>query len=557
MNKKIFLSLMIVFSLAFSSLANDNWSFDESSVDLDDLTSFGLKSLSTTITSTEVSEITINSLLLSGCGDSDLDDALVATTPFNLATNTTTTLNYQINLTNLVSSGVYSCILNATDSDGTSNSLTLNVNVSEIDDFTLTDFGMPSTLNVGEDFNGSFSITNDGNLIQNFTVNFSEKEDYDNELNLALTDSDGNSLSSGFNTGDLSVGSSYIVNYTFTTSEDLIVINNENMGYNFSVESSNNEIINQDLVTKLKSNEFDLSIDLDPNDELEPGEDFTLEVTVENDEDFDMEDVQIKVWIQNIDDTDDLEAESTKFSLGDNEDKTKSFDFEIPYNVDAGDYDILIKVEGEDEDDSSNDFEFYELFRDSLTVEKEEDDDVVFLNFESSTNSLTCGTSFTSYIDVINVGDDDLDDMYLKLSISDLDFEYTSEEFDLDSTDDDDRQKQISFMVSLPSNLTQNELTLKFEAYADDDDIFDISYETLSVEPCSSNSDEELTEDENNLENNEEDIPDSGVIYYPTGFAISDILNLENAKLGLWIILDLVLLAISVYLISLIFRRKN
>ena len=530
-----------------------SWSFSPGSIDVA-ISSLGITSVTSTLTSDESSDINVTDLSLINCGNIGLTSYTV---PFNVTANSNTTLNFGLNVTNSVTPTTYTCTLNATNSTSSSE-LTLNVNVSEIDSFSVSNPEMPSTLDVGESHNGSFTITNDGNIAQNFTVSFSEKEDYDGELSLSLTDSTGSALSNGFNTGSLAVGVTYTVNYTFSPSEDLVVFHNENMGYNLSVINGNGDTNTQDMVTELGSNEFDVSIEIDPNDELEPGEDFTIEVTVDNTAGFDLEDVQVKIWIQDIDDTNDLEAESTKFSLGSGDDKTKSFDFNVPYNVDADDYNILVKVEGEDEDDSSNDFQFNELFRNDFSVDKDEDEDVVFLNYESSTNTLTCGTSFTSYVDIVNVGSDDMDDMYVKLTIEDLSLEYVSETFDLDSTDSDDREKQLQFLVSLPNDLTENSYTLKFEAYTEDDDIFDIGYETLSVISCAGDSDEDDTSEDETSDNTEEDSSeDNGVVYYPTGFGIAEWFTAENVKLSFWVIGDLALLAIAIYFISLIFRKRR
>lgn len=562
MNKKLsFLSLFLVLALAFSSLASTNWSFDNASKDVT-VSSLGLtSSLSTTISSTDNNSVTVSSLALSSCGETDLDSSLVATTPFNLTANTSAqTMNFQLNVTNAVSSGNYACTLTATDSDGDSDTLTLNVNVSEIDDFSIGDTGLPSSMDVGNSHNGSFTITNDGNVAQSFNVTFSEKngDDYEEDLTLALTDSNGNTLASGFNTGSLSVGQSYTINYNLSSTEDLTIFHGENMGYAFTVVNGNGDTKTKDLATQFNSDAFDISLEFDPDDELEPGEEFTVEVTVENDADVDMEDVEIKIWVQDIDDNQDLEAETAKFSLGDDDDKTKKFDFQVPYNVDAGDYNILVKVEGEDEDNSSNDFKVYEMFRNSegVTVEKQEDEDVVFINFETSSSSLTCGDAFTAYVDLVNVGTDDLDDMYVKLAIEALNLEYTSETFDLDSSDEDDRVKELQFLVSLPLDLTETSYSVKFYAYNEDDEVFDVSYETLPVESCaSSTSDtEENTADETTTDETTED---SGVVYYPTGFSIADWFTTENAKLSFWIIGDVVLLLIAIYFISLLFKKRR
>jgi len=286
-------------------------------------------------------------------------------------------------------------------------------------------------------------------------------------------------------------------------------------------------------------------------DELEPGESFDFYVQLDNIANFDMEDVSIKVWIKDIDDGDDLEEDSNEFDLDEGDDKDVNFEFDVPYNVDEDSYDIKVRVKGEDKDDSSNDFEFVKIFKGEVEVVKEEDEAVAFDDIHFSlVGSLTCGSIFTVYTDVINIGEDDLDDMYVKLEIEELGLEYTSVTFDLEEDNYDDREYSVDFLITLPNDLTENSYTMKFYAYNEDDDLFDIKYYNFDVLSCTISIDEDA---ELYLGDEEDD----NVIYLPTGFSVGDLISGDNAKIVFWVLVDLALLSVIVASIVWISKRKT
>ena len=399
------------------------------------------------------------------------------------------------------------------------------------------------TITLGQEESGdvTLTITNDGNVdLTGITLNHDPKDfedDGGNEIDLFYS-------STPF---DLEPGNSETITITVITSDDQYL---GSLSGVITFTSTEGISVDYTLTIETYTNILDISLDTPSNiDELEPGESFDFDVQLEALE-FDMEDVSIKVWIKDIDDGDDLEDESSEFDLDDGEDKNVNFEFDTPYNVDEESFDIKVRVKGEDKDDSSNDFEFVQIFRGEVEVVKDEDEAVVFDNIDFSlSGALTCGSIFTVYADVINIGEDDLDDMYVKLEIEELGLEYTSVTFDLEEGNYDDREQSIDFLVTLPNDLTEDSYTIKFYAYNEDDDLFDIKYHNFDVLSCTT-----YVDDEGGLEFDEDD---DNVIYLPTGFSVGDFLGGENAKMVFWVLVDLALLAVIIASIVWIAKRKK
>ena len=77
---------------------------------------------------------------------------------------------------------------------------------------------------------------------------------------------------------------------------------------------------------------------------------FNIENTFSDKEDIDIDDITVKVTIEEIDDGDDLDEESNEFNLDSDQNEDVDIIIKIPLSVDVGVYDVLIVVEGEDDD---------------------------------------------------------------------------------------------------------------------------------------------------------------------------------------------------------------
>ncbi len=300
-----------------------------------------------------------------------------------------------------------------------------------------------------------------------------------------------------------------------------------------------------------------ITLDDDDLDDLQPGEEFDSDVEIENEFSGDLEDVIVEIWIVNIDDNDDLDDESSKEDIDKSDEYDYKFTFETPINVDEDEFDVKIRVEGETED--GEDFEAFTVYKNIVEVTKDEDEEVKFDNLDMPTQTFTCGSVFSVSIDAINTGEDDLDDMYLKLELEGLDYTIRSDEFDLDSGDYDDREQDEDFLVTLPNGLTETSYTLKILAYNEDNDVIGGEYVDIQVDPCAvSDSDDDTSDDDtgDGTADDNVDTESTNTVYLPTGFA-SATLDKDTWSTIFWILGDILLVIVAIYFVVLIFRRRK
>lgn len=447
------------------------------------------------------------------------------------------------------------------DADSYTGTVTIFGDAVEIDTFDFTFdvnerrvFGINPTedsivVDQGESESVVLDITNEGNVAYDLvTLSFDSEDPFE--------DDGGNVIDVTFDQNDFSLnpGQTRQVTITVTPEDD------QYLGYlteNVKVTAKDGDIedvkyfeLNIDTTSDIVDVDLD---DEDLDEDFEPGDSFHFEINVENIADYDLEDIEIKVWVIDIDDGSDLSEEASKFDLDEGDVDDARFEFEVPLNVDEDEYDIKVRVQGEEKDDSSNDFEVTKIFRNQVDVTKDDSYEVYFEDIQVSSSDLRCGSEFFISMDLYNIGDNNLDDMYVKLFINELDLEYTSETFNLDADDGDDREKSLQFTVRLPSNLDKNSYEMKFYAYDEDDDQFDVETYTISVTPCLGNEVEEYEEAEVTSQPASED---QNVVFLPTGWAGLG-LNQDTWTTIFWILGDIVLVIVAIYFLVLLFRKRR
>src|SRR3989338_11126 len=171
-------------------------------------------------------------------------------------------------------------------------------------------------------------------------------------------------------------------------------------------------------------------------EEAKPGDNVQFKIQATNNftdtEDLEIEDIEVTVTIEGIDD--DVEEESEIKDLKAEKDDDVTIDFTIPLEVDEGDFDVLIEIEGDDENGTAHAVE-YEL---ELEVQKE-DNEVKFLRNTITPSEIKCGSTVQLSTGVINTGADDEDDVVLEVANTELGvsfretFDLTNDAFDVDS----------------------------------------------------------------------------------------------------------------------------
>jgi len=183
-------------------------------------------------------------------------------------------------------------------------------------------------------------------------------------------------------------------------------------------------------------------------EDVTPDSEIKIEVEVENlysdDMDIELEDVSFEVIIYEIDDDDDIEEESDEIDLDAEEDDKITLEFDIPFEVEHGDYDMDLIVTGEDE----NGVSYERTIEYEVQVEKEKHE-LVFTDVDMDVEKIKCSGTAVLDVALANIGRDE-EDVVLTVKNADLDINF-KEEFELeeDPFDDDSRfDKRFTLVVN-------------------------------------------------------------------------------------------------------------
>jgi hypothetical protein len=237
---------------------------------------------------------------------------------------------------------------------------------------------------------------------------------------------------------------------------------------------------------KIKDLEYDLvegEGDAD-DDYFYPLDDIEIIFEVDNDGDWDIENIEITMCLYDVDtdDVNDCVFDEDDFDLSEDDfDLDKGDDIEVvatleidPDELTAGnsDYKIFVSATGKIDDSDASDaidgsvtsaseVEEFEILTDS--------DYVVVDDFELSSDIVSCGSTIQISAKVWNVGKDDLDDdeVFVKVFSKALDIE---EEFEFDRGIDSMDFEEITFTFDVPQDLIEKKTYyVEFSAFDDED----------------------------------------------------------------------------------------
>ncbi|MBN2567383.1 hypothetical protein JXB02_04850 [Candidatus Woesearchaeota archaeon] len=305
--------------------------------------------------------------------------------------------------------------------------------------------------------------------------------------------------------------------------------------------------------------------------EVRPGEEFEVEVEVENVADeIDVENIVVTVWFENggrleDDEGDDLEDESDEFDLDEGDEETVVFSFIMPYGVEDGDdYTIHVEAEGRNADDRTQRI-FDEDDSETIEVVKEKHE-IVYDHVALRSSTLACERTTSVEVTVRNTGQKD-EDVELMITNDDFDIEII-DFFTLDADyDDDENEYDGSYAISVPSGTKKGEYELEVRAYYDDGDKYLSADLSLTVGDCRQTTpteDQEEGEEQEEVEEQEEGMivitppskPGEGEVIVKPPIEVTEEAAATNGYLWLLIIADAVLLASIVAVIWLLLRKR-
>jgi|TARA_B100001971_G_scaffold102152_1_gene94138 hypothetical protein len=292
-------------------------------------------------------------------------------------------------------------------------------------------------------------------------------------------------------------------------------------------------------------------------EEAKPGDTVKFTIQAENnftdDEGLEIEDIQVTVTIDSIDDDSDLEEDDTIKDLKDGKDDDVTIEFTIPLEVDEGDYDVLIVVEGEDENRTDHEVQ-YEL---EIEVQKE-DNEVLFSRNSLSPSEIKCGRTVQLSTAVINTGADDEDDVVLDVVNSELGINFR-ETFDLTNDPfDDDSKFRKSFTLSIPEEVATGIYSIPATVTFNDGSDTETVTAELIVDQCEIFEEDEEEEDVVVVQDTTPaDVITAGTVTTPTLPVIEESSLFESKGFLTALVVGEVLLVIIAILIVVAVVRKR
>ncbi|MCH8003110.1 MAG: lamin tail domain-containing protein [Nanoarchaeota archaeon] len=215
--------------------------------------------------------------------------------------------------------------------------------------------------------------------------------------------------------------------------------------------------------------------------EAKPGSKVIFSIEVENlftdDEDLEIEDIEIIVTILDIDDGDDLDEDAKEFDLKAGKDEREKIEFEIPLEVEEDTFDVLIEVEGEDENGTTHEIEFNL----ELEVEKE-NHEIRIIRSALTPSTIKCQRTISINTEIINTGSEDEDDVTLEVMNSDLSINSLVTGIELDEGTDDNRFTKL-FTESISTDVLPGTYPITINTYYDGK-LSETDTVNLDVEEC-------------------------------------------------------------------------
>src|SRR3989338_1693809 len=220
---------------------------------------------------------------------------------------------------------------------------------------------------------------------------------------------------------------------------------NVNVKGGLTIEEFNVRVYYRDGDTDINQN-INEGHKLDFEDDVRPGSQLKFDIDAENtftsDEDIDIEDITVTVTILEIDDGEDLDEESDEFDLEPNENERVTLLFDIPLEVEEGDYDILVEIEGEDKEGTLHTIE-----RNLEMQLSKERRDIIIRKADMTQNTLSCERETRLNIDILNVGSKEETDVKVEAVNNDIGLGFVDDDVELSKEPFDEEKEEEAIPV--------------------------------------------------------------------------------------------------------------
>ncbi len=408
----------------------------------------------------------------------------------NLANKTSQTATFSVAIPNQQRAGLYTGTLTAASNLSDTDTATINVNVtpaysvSTISEMNLGSASLNST------YTKTFDITNTGNDdITNVSFAFS-KSGFNlnsNKTNFALAFNKTESIKlnitipADFSTGNVTLGS---VNLASTQLNTALFDVKADVGGGL-------EIGDADVFLTTRKGKSGSDLDAYDGRKLKFGDEnagpeselrfnFNIENTFSDKEDIDINDITVKVTIEEIDDGEDIEEESNEFDLDSNKNEDANVIIKIPLSVDAGVYDALVEAQGEDDNGNAHTAQM------SLKVDiNKEARDIIINKAELFPATIKCSGSSTLTATIKNIGQKIEKEAKLEITNNDLGINFVQKNMELEDNPfggNDEFTKNI--LINIDKNAKAGTYPITVKSYLQEEILWETKTANLAVEAC-------------------------------------------------------------------------
>lgn len=225
--------------------------------------------------------------------------------------------------------------------------------------------------------------------------------------------------------------------------------------------------------------------DGDTRKEVKPGSKLEIKGDIQNtfsdSDDITIEDVTVEITIKNIDDDEDLEGDDDVGDIDADDKESFSAEFEIPEDVDDGEYSVEILVEGEDENGAKHSVKWDDV---KVGVEKDKDD-IVITKLSVSPSKVSCSRNINLNVDLKNQGRSDEDEVVVRIENADLDIDQEDTSIpQIDEGTGEDTEYGKSYSFKIDDKVKEGTYPIMVKSYYNTDTLSDSKTVDLIVEKC-------------------------------------------------------------------------
>lgn len=285
-----------------------------------------------------------------------------------------------------------------------------------------------------------------------------------------------------------------------TNYEDCLITNKKlkyytdanNCGITANIPSNNNAYDYcdyADSIRKLKIENIEVKVDGKIQRNLEDGDtiindampesEVEIKMDINNyysiEEDINLEDIEVTMIIEGIDNGNNLVKKDDAGSIRAQDSKSLRFLFDIPKEVKADEYDIVIKIRADDDNGHYHELQYYLI----LKVDKKKHD-IEIENAELNPSLIECKGKSTLDVSIRNMGSDEEEKARLTVINSDLGIDF-EKIFELSEAQGDDAQFRKSLVIS---GNNQGTYPIDIKVYSDLNVLMDSKTVNLKVNAC-------------------------------------------------------------------------